>query len=296
MALLQYLEEGQFSTNLETGDYKVIVIGPGGDGGKGGTSIGSNLSTASRVDGAAGGGGGGGAYVYVNTFYNVPAGELHIIIRETDTTLFGPILITIPKAGSGNTIGDNSNVPAQPGDSIGEQGFIGSHGGGAGGNFGIKVTSGDFPEVTPIRGGQGSHGNGEDSTIGTITDTVQAGGKGGKGGANPRLAAGSGGFGASANGVHITEQNFLQITAEYLAEKITGGNGSNGTAPASRQAVTGISGGNGGGGGGAWTNGKDGAKAIAPGRGVNGKGGNGGIGGLGAVWLMKLKNNTTKTH
>lgn len=122
------------------------------------------------------------------------------------------------------------------------------------------------------------------------------GGKGGKGGANPRLAAGSGGFGASANGVHITEQNFLQITAEYLAEKITGGNGSNGTAPASRQAVTGISGGNGGGGGGAWTNGKDGAKAIAPGRGVNGKGGNGGIGGLGAVWLMKLKNNTTKTH
>lgn len=52
----------------------------------------------------------------------------------------------------------------------------------------------------------------------------------------------------------------------------------------------------GGDGGGAWTNGKDGAKAIAPGRGVNGKGGNGGIGGLGAVWLMKLKNNTTKTH
>lgn len=36
MALLQYLEEGQFSTNLETGDYKVIVIGPGGDGGIGG--------------------------------------------------------------------------------------------------------------------------------------------------------------------------------------------------------------------------------------------------------------------
>lgn len=288
MALLSYKSAGQYSTTLEAGTYRVVVIGPGGNGAKGGTSSANNYRPATRDDGAAGGGGGGGAYVFVNTYQNVEAGALNIEISENVTRLVGAINLSIPKAGSGSTVGGVGNTPAIPGDSVGAQGYVGSRGGGAGGNPGIRVSSGTMPSISPIPGGQGSNGSGESSTVGAVRGTVRAGGTGGKGAENID-GAGLGGRGASVNGLSITESNIMTLSADDIAQYIAGGNGSNGTAPASRPSMTGVAGGKGGGGGGAWTSGQNGVNPTSPGRGINGQGGAGGVGGTGAVWLLKIE-------
>ena len=168
-----------------------------------------------------------------------------------------------------------------------DAGFRG-RGGGAGGNPGIRVSSGTMPSISPIPGGQGSNGSGESSTVGAVRGTVRAGGTGGKGAENID-GAGLGGRGASVNGLSITESNIMTLSADDIAQYIAGGNGSNGTAPASRPSMTGVAGGKGGGGGGAWTSGQNGVNPTSPGRGINGQGGAGGVGGTGAVWLLKIE-------
>ena len=287
MALLSYKSAGQYSTTLEAGTYRVVVIGPGGDGAKGGTSSANNYRPATRDDGAAGGGGGGGAYVFVNTYENV-SGNLEIEISGDATRLSGAINVEVPQAGSGSPNGGVGNVPGVPGASVDGTNYVGSRGGGAGGNAGTRISSGTMPSASPIPGGQGSNGDGESSTVGTLRGTVRSGGTGGKGGDNID-GAGIGGRGASVNGLSITESNILTLSANDIAHYISGGNGSNGTAPASRPSMTGVAGGKGGGGGGAWTSGQNGANPTSPGRGINGQGGAGGAGGTGAVWLLKLE-------
>lgn len=285
MAFKQYTATLTEET-IAAGEYYVVAIGPGGTGATGGTSTGSNSKPGARTDGAAGGAGGAGAYVFVDKMVS-EGGTLTVRITQDATILSGALSLSIPKAGSGSEVGGAGGIPAVPGNSLSASNYVGSRGGGAGGMYGTKITSGTQPNQSPVAGGLGTNGNGDPSTVGSISGTVRAGGKGGKGGANTE-GAGLGGRGAQANGLSITSSNIKTITAMEIAQRIAGGNGSNGTAPASRVANTGISGGNGGGGGGAWTSGSNGTTATAPGYGVNGKGGTGGAGGLGAVWLMEV--------
>lgn len=56
-AFNKFESAGIYSVELDAGAYKVMVIGPGGDGAKGGTSSANNYRPATRDDGATGGGG-----------------------------------------------------------------------------------------------------------------------------------------------------------------------------------------------------------------------------------------------
>lgn len=282
---------------LFTGEYKIVAIGPGGDGARGGTSLpnGTNNNTSGTVYGARGGGGGGGGYVYIGTVnVTTPWAILSMVIDEKETKMFGAVNLTLNKDGlsGSNDGGISANVP-KPGNSTATSAvYDGSRGGGAGGTRGSRGPSviDDIPE----NGGIGDYGNGDNAVLGPSPGGgYRSGGDGAAGGGgNPvnstPMAGGVGGKGAETNGLVIDDNTMLTITASEVAETINGGSGGNGSAPSSRPAQMGMPGGSGGGGGGSWTDGQNGGITGSPAVGVNAIGGAGGQGGKGSIWLMQF--------
>lgn len=301
MAVQQY-NIGDHTIILVPGTYKIVAIGPGGDGATGGTSSGKNSEQEKTVFGAYGGGGGAGAYIYIYTLEVSSLIALGLVINQNETKVFSsmtPLNIILNKEGlSGSPAGQiDTSVPV-PGNSVAPLGvfFKGSRGGGAGGTQGTRLTD-TLPQTTT--GGLGDHGNGDDSIVGVLTGrgNHRAAGDGASGGGgNPVSVAngGDGGVGANDNGLVMDDAKMTTITHAELATYINGGSGGHGSAPASRPAVTGMPGGTGGGGGGAWTSGLNGAVSGAPSAGLNGAGGAGGLGGTGSVWIMELVNQKTR--
>ncbi len=288
MDLVHFTANG--TLGLMPGTYKIVAIGPGGDGANGNKATGDNGAQYGTVDGADGAGGGAGAYIYMETFSLEAIATVGITITAQETSIIiadfmnsSQILksISLPKAESANGV--------IPGNSLAAENYHGTSGGGAGGLMGKRGTT-----VIPVKtdGGKGEFYNGADSIPGTLhTVNSYTAAKGGVGGNNPASEireGGRGGIGAQENGLDITADNFASVTLSDIAAKINGGNGTDGTAPASRPAATGIAGSAGAGGGGAWTSGADGTAASGTGAGVNGNGGIGGVGGVGCIWIKDI--------
>lgn len=291
MDLLHLEENG--TRGLMPGSYKIVAIGPGGDGANGNKSTGSNSAQYGTVDGADGAAGGAGGYVYVNTITLENMATLGVTVSDTETSILindfftgeSVLNLSIPKAENANGV--------IPGNSVGNETYSGSRGGGAGGPMGRRGST-NIPAAVP--GGTGDYGDGEPSTPGSMqTTNTYSAALGGKGGNNPgnsistgNLVWGKGGIGAKDNGLEITAENIASITVQDVATKINGGNGTDGSTPSSRPAVTGMPGTSGSGGGGAWLSGTDGTPSGSPSAGVNGDGGVAGIGGKGCVWIKDI--------
>lgn len=279
------------STNgmmLDPGTYKIIAIGWGGDGAKGGTSPSGNNVTSGEVDGAVGAGGGAGAFVLFKELNLSSAGFISFNFEPElkKLTLIGAVNAVIPQSGSGNSAPvppTSLTLSPIPGNSVApaDVEYVGTRGGGAGGSYGVRGST-TAPNATP--GGLGTYGNGGAAVVPAISGTVRPGGTGGAGGGNNAFSGQGGQGGQGLQAVGVTES----ITLQDVVQAIKGGNGSNGTAPSSRPAQAGIAGAYGAGGGGAWTSGSDGAAPGAPGYHVNGAGGAGGIGGLPAVIVISM--------
>ncbi|MCL2629287.1 MAG: hypothetical protein FWD33_01145 [Alphaproteobacteria bacterium] len=288
MSVQQY-NVGNHTLILMPGSYKLIAIGPGGDGARGGTSLpnGTNQSTSGVINGARGGGGGAAGKVWIEEFNLASPIALAVIVDTSETKIFSsmvPIDVTLDKAGSGSNVGGVDDSVPVPGSSVGVAPVSGSRGGGAGGTRGSRGTGG--PVDVPSQGGAGDYGNGADAVLGVLTGEHRTGGNGAAGGGgNPVTnpgGAGDGGKGAEENGLVVDDNT----TLAEVAAAINGGSGGNGTAPSIRPAQTGMLGGNGGGGGGAWTSGAKGGTSGSPSAGVNGIGGPGGAGGVGTFWVI----------
>ncbi|MDR0727033.1 MAG: hypothetical protein LBF37_03130 [Rickettsiales bacterium] len=183
---------------LNPGEYRIIAVGPGGDGAKGGTTTSHNNSVQQPVYGALGAGGGAGGYVFSEDVILSTVGFISFTIHPAHTELIGSVVqVNIPQAESGSSLGGEvASVVSKAGNSQGViGGYIGSRGGGPGGTRGSRTAS---TVPTAIPGGLGDYGNGDTAVIPSGDSAYRTYGQGGVDPTPPSAGAhGQGGAGGA---------------------------------------------------------------------------------------------------